>query len=277
MGHEFSGVISKVGTAVSDLTVGDAVAVNPVLNCGECRQCREGRYNVCDNIGFIGLSGGPGGFAENTVVEAHRAIPLGDEVPIEYGALVEPLSVGLHAIRRSSLRVGDDVAVFGSGPIGLSVIQCARAVGAEQIFVSEPQDARRERAADCGADELIDPTEADAVEHITDATGGGVDVAFEVAGVNATYNAALQATRPTGNLTIVSTFEDEVTTNPNNIVHGERTVTGTLAMQAGPRANEEFGTVINMLRGGTLDPDPFVTDRIVLDDIVDSGFEALLD
>lgn len=277
MGHEFSGVITEVGGGVSGLAVGDAVAINPILYCGECRQCREGNYHICDSVGFVGLSGGGGGFAESVVLDAEHAVRLGGDVPIEHGALVEPLSVGLHAVRRSGLRAGDAVAVFGSGPIGLSVIQCARAAGAGRIFVSEPRPARRERAIDCGADEVIDPTETDAAEYVASNTDGGADVAFEVAGVEASFNDAVASTAPGGRTTVVSIWEEAVSTHPNELVLAERTVTGTLAYLGGPRSAEEYGMVIEMLGDGRLDPDPFITGRIGLEEIVEDGFERLLD
>ena len=277
MGHEYSGVIAEVGDDVTGLAVGDAVAVNPILYCGECRQCHEGNYHICDSIGFIGLSGGSGEFAESAVVHAEHAVPLGDDVPVEHGALVEPLSVALHAVRRSGLQAGDAVAVFGSGPIGLAVIQCARVAGAGTIFVSEPRAARRERAADCGAAELIDPMSTDPVEYIHDHTNGGADVTFEVAGVEPSFNAAVESTAPGGRTTIVSIWEEEVSTHLNNLVLGERTVTGTLAYLGGPRSTEEYGMVIEMLADGRLDPDPFITGRIGLDEIVDGGFDRLID
>lgn len=277
MGHEFSGSVSEVGGEVTSLSEGDPVVINPILYCGECRQCIEGNYHLCDSGGFIGLSGGGGGFAESVSVNAEKAIPLREDVPLEYGALVEPLSVGLHAVRRSGIRSGDTVAVFGSGPIGLSVVQCARAAGAGRIFVSEPRTARRERAADAGADYLIDPTDIDAVDEITAETDNGVDAAFEVAGIEPTFNAALESTRPSGNTTVVSIWEGTVNMSPNTVVLGERTLTGTLAYLGGPRSGEEYGMVIDMLADGTLDPDPLVTDRIGLDHIVEEGFDALLD
>ena len=276
MGHEFSGTISEVGEEVAGFERGDPVAVNPVLWCGECRQCQRGNYHLCESGGFTGLSGGGGGFSENVVVDARQAIPLHEDVPLEYGALVEPLSVGLHAVRRSGIRAGDTVAVFGSGPIGLSVIQCARAAGAGGIFVSEPRAARREHASKSGADFLIDPTEQDAVERIVSETDGGVDAAFEAAGIEPTFNAALESTTPGGTVTVVSIWEDQVKMDPNTVVLGERTLTGTLAYLGGPRSGEEFGMVIDMLADGRLDPEPLVTDRIPLHDLVD-GFESLLD
>lgn len=277
MGHEYSGTIPEVGKSVTALSVGDAVAVNPILYCGECRQCREGNYHICDSIGFIGLSDGSGGFTESAVVDAEHAVPLGEDVPVEHGVLVEPLSVGLHAVRRSGLQASDAVAVFGSGPIGLSVIQCARVAGAGTIFVSEPRDARRERAADCGAAELIEPTTTDPVEYIQSHTDGGADVTFEVAGVEPSLNATIESTAPSGRTTIVSIWDEAVSTHPNNLVLGERTVTGTLAYLGGPRADEEYGMVIDMLADGRLDPEPFITGRIGLEEIVTDGFDRLID
>jgi len=277
MGHEYSGTIAEVGDAVTDLADGDGVAGNPILYCGECKQWRVGHTHVCDPVGVIGLSGGNGGFAESAIVDAEHAVPLGEDVPVEYGALVEPLSVGLHAVRRSGLQAGDAVAVFGSGPIGLAVIQCARVAGAGPIFVSEPRDARRERASDCGATELINPSATDPVETIHSHTGGGADVTFEVAGVEPSFNAAVESTAPGGRTTIVSIWEEEVNTHPNTLVLGERTVTGTLAYLGGPRSDEEYGMVIDMLADGRLDPDPFITGRIGLDELVADGFDRLID
>lgn len=276
LGHEFSGVVSEVGDGVDSLSVGDPVAINPIIHCGECRQCAEGNYHICASINFVGLAA-DGGFAENVVVAEHQAVPLGDDVPIEHGALVEPLAVGLHAVRRSGLQAGDSVAVFGSGPIGLSVIQSIRAAGAGDIIVSEPRKARRELATQSGATELIDPSEVDAVEKIHELTGGGVDHAFEVAGIEATYKQSIQATRPRGTTTIVSIFEEEASAHPFGIVTGERTIQGILAYLGGPRSGEEYGMVIDMLADGTLDVDPLITARIGLDDIVDGGFKQLLD
>lgn len=130
---------------------------------------------LCEYSGFLDLSGGGGGFAEEIVVDAEQTVPL-DDVPVEHG--VEPLSVGLHAVRQINIHPGDSVAVFGSGPIGISVIQSVCAAGADPIIVSEPQESRREVAAQSGADELLNPMETDAVEQTRSLTDGGVDVAL---------------------------------------------------------------------------------------------------
>ena len=275
MGHEFSGTISEVGSDVADLSEGDAVAVNPIIYCGECPRCEAGEYHRCESLGFVGLASN-GGFAENAVVDAEKAIPLGD-IPVEHGALIEPLAVALHATRVADVSAGDSVAVFGSGPIGLCQIQTLRAAGAGPIIVSEPRDQRRARADRCGADVLVDPTEEDPLDVIRAETGEGVDIAFDVAGVEATYNQAINGTRPGGRVAEVSIFEAGVETNPNDLVIPERSLVGSIAYQGGPRSGEEFGMVIDMLEDGQLDPDPLITDRVDLDEIVDGGFERLLD
>jgi (R,R)-butanediol dehydrogenase/meso-butanediol dehydrogenase/diacetyl reductase len=274
MGHEFSGVVSEVGADVTDLSAGDAVAINPILYCGECTQCEAGNYHLCQSLGFTGLASN-GGFADNVVVPAEQAIPLGD-VPLEYGALVEPLAVALHAVRVSGLQAGDTVGVFGSGPIGLSVIQAARAAGAARIFVSEPRAARRDMAEDCGAHVLVDPTAEDPVEVMHEAVGG-VDVAFEVSSIEQAYQQAIEATAPTGTVTVVSIWEEEASAHLNNVVLGERQVVGSIAYLGGPRSDEEFGMVIDMIDDGVFDPEALITDRIGMGNIVQEGFERLLD
>lgn len=277
MGHEFAGEVTDVGADVSDVSVGDSVAINPIIYCGECDRCQAGEYHRCEVGGFVGLNGNGGGLSEEVVVPAEKAITLPDSLPVEYGALVEPFSVGFHALRTSAFSPGDSVAVYGTGPIGLTVIQAARAAGADAIYAVEPQDSRRELAASVGADEALDPMETDTVSAIHDRTGGGVDVSFEVAGIEQTLQDAIASTAPGGHTTIVSIFEDAAEIEPNELVMGERSLNGTLAYEGGPRSAVEFEPVVNMFDSGALDPEPLISSRIALDDVVDDGFEALLD
>jgi (R,R)-butanediol dehydrogenase / meso-butanediol dehydrogenase / diacetyl reductase len=115
LGHEFAGHVTEVGSGVTGFAEGDAVTVEPTLFCGQCAECRAGLTNLCPSLGFHGLSGGGGGFAEYTAVPASMVRPLG-QVPTDLGALVEPLAVGLHAVRRSGVRIGESAVVFGAGP-----------------------------------------------------------------------------------------------------------------------------------------------------------------
>ena len=276
-GHEFGGTVVEIGSDVERVQQGDTVAINPLLTCGECRYCEEGKYNHCTNIGTIGLSGAGGGFAESVVVDESHAVVVPDSVPEEYTALVEPLAVGIHAVRESGLRLGDDVAVIGCGPIGLATILAAKAEGAGRVFASASRDSRREIAGEIGANVLIDPNETDPVEVIKSETDDGADVAFEVAGAGSSLDQAVQCTTRDGSVTIISLFEEAVEFDPNPVVHGGRTLTGVFGYQAGPLADRDYRRVIQLLADGRVDPEPLVTGRIDLEDITAEGFDQLTD
>ncbi|WP_394743119.1 2,3-butanediol dehydrogenase [Natronococcus roseus] len=278
VGHEFSGIVSEVGNDVGRLNVGGPVAVHPNIPCYDCVYCEDGEYNRCDDVASIGYHTGTGGFAENVVVPERQVHALPDGVDLWEGALVEPLAVGLHAVRRSGLQAGDTVAVFGCGPIGLTAIRAAEAAGAKRIFVSEPNDSRREIATELGADVTVDPFETDPVEAITNATAGGVNVAFEFAGLEQTFNSAVQSTRRGGTITVGSLSEAEISTNTEEIVMAERTVTGTFCYGFPPTSfRTEFDAIISSLADGAIDTETFVTGRISLDELIEGGFESLLD
>lgn len=277
-GHELSGVVSEIGADVDRIQVGDAVTVEPNIPCHDCLYCEDGKTHLCKNTTAVGWNTGAGGFAENAVVPEQQVHVLPDGVDVEDGALVEPLAVGLHAVRQSGMQAGDTVAVIGCGPIGLTVIRAAAAAGAKRIFASEPNEKRREVALELGADDAIDPLETDAVEEIKAATPDGVDVAFEFAGVGPTFNAAVNATKRDGTITVGSISDDDIPVNMNDIVMTERTVVGTNCYGFPPQSfRTEFDAIIQSLAAGDIDTEAFVTGRIDLNDISKKGFEALLD
>lgn len=278
MGHELSGTVTEVGEAVSRLAVGDRVTVEPNIPCGECLYCEDGKAHLCSDTTAVGWNTGAGGFAENAVVPEQQVHRLPDSVSFEAGALVEPLAVGLHAVRQSGMQAGDTVAVFGCGPIGLTVVRAAAAAGAKRIFASEPNDARRAVAVELGADDAIDPLATDAVAEINEETPDGVDYAFEFAGLEATFNAAVNSTKRDGTITVGSISDDRVSTDLNDIVMTERTVVGTNCYGFPPQSfRTEFDAIIQSLAVGDVDTDAFITGRIDLDDITERGFEELLD
>jgi len=277
-GHELSGRVTEIGTAVDRIDVGDAVVVEPNIPCHDCLYCEDGKAHLCTNTTAVGWNTGSGGFAESAVVPEQQVHVLPESVSVEDGALVEPLAVGLHAVRQSEMRAGDTVAVFGCGPIGLTVIRAANAAGAKRIFASEPNETRREVALELGADVGIDPMETDAVAEIKSQTPDGSDVAFEFAGIGPTFSAAVNATKRDGTVTVGSISEGEIPADLNDIVMTERTVTGTNCYGFPPQSfRTEFDAVIQSLADGDIDTEPFVTGRIDLDDITESGFEALRD
>lgn len=278
MGHEFSGTVSEVGAEVSRIAVGDRVTVEPNIPCGDCLYCEDGTYHLCKNAVAVGFHTGSGGFAENAVVPEQHVHVLPDGVTLEEGALVEPLAVGLHAVRQSGLSAGDTVSVFGCGPIGLTVINAAVTAGAKRIFASEPNETRREVALELGADVGIDPMEEDAVETIKERTPDGVDVAFEFAGIGPAFNSAVRSTRRAGTITVGSISDSDITTNMFDIVAAERKVVGTNCYGFPPQSfRTEFDAIIRSLAAGTVDTDAFITGRIDLEDIAEEGFEELLD
>ncbi len=270
IGHEYCGKITELGEGVEGLSVGDRVTIEPILYCGKCMPCRDGRYNLCDKLGFVGLSGGHAGFAAYSVVRATMCHKLPDEISLEQGALVEPAAVALHAVRLSQIKAGGKAAVFGGGPIGLLVTEALRVAGASQIHVVEPSEQRRARATEVGATNVIDPTAEDPVETIRQATGDGVDVAFEVTGVPAVLAQCIDSTRYEGQTLVVSIWEKEASFQPNTIVLKERRIKGTIGYR------NVYPAVIALMQQGYFSADRLVTKRIAIDDIVKEGFETLV-
>ncbi len=220
-------------------------------------------------MGFYGLAGGGGGFSEFTSVPEHMLHKLPEGVSYEQGALVEPSAVALHAVKQSKLKVGDKAAVFGTGPIGLLVIEALKAAGASEIYAVELSEQRREKAAEFGAI-AIDPATGDAVEQIQKLTNGGVDVAFEVTGVPPVLKQAIHSTKFNGETMVVSIFEKEAPIHPQDLVLRERNLTGIIGYR------DVFPAVINLMAQGYFAADKLVTKRIKLDEVIEEGFEGLL-
>ena len=273
LGHEFAGEVVDVGGGVDGIATGDRVAIEPVYRCGTCAACRRGVPNLCSQLGFYGLMGGGGGMSEYAVMPSYMVHHLPDGLTYEQGALVEPIAVGLRAVRRAGIGPGESALVLGGGPIGAVTVQCLRAIGAGTIMVAEVADARKRKALEIGADAVIDPTQEDVVARVRELTGGeGADHAFDAAGIQETLQTALQATRKSGTVTIISIWEGPVEVNPNDIVLSELNVVGTIAYTP-----EDFADTITMLRDGTIATDGIVTERIALADIVDGGFRELVE
>ena len=268
LGHEFSGTVVEIGEGVTEMQPGDKVAVEPLIACGHCANCRRGMANLCTNSSGYGYSLS-GGFAEYAVVREQNAFKLPEGMDVKLGALVEPTAVAVHAVRQSTLRLGDTAAIFGAGPIGLLLLQSVKAAGASEIIVVEVSDERREKALELGATHVIHPVEADAVQQIKELTGGGVDVAFDAAGVQATFLSGVSAVRKGGEFKVVSLWEQPVTFSPNSFVKTEAKITGSYAYV------NLFPEVIRLLARGIIDGNKVITSLIPLEDIVGKGFEAL--
>lgn len=223
LGHEFSGIVEEVGEGVTSVKKGDRVCIQPTIYDGDCRACKRGLVNCCDQNGFMGLSGYGGGLAEFCTAKESMIKKLPDNVPLEVGALIEPLAVGWHAVAISPYKEGDSVLVLGGGPIGLSVIQALVGKGCRNIIVSEVSKRRREFAQNFGAHHVIDPTAEDVVKRVDALTGGeGADVGFDAAGVQGAVDTALKAIKARGMLVNIAVWEKRATLNMNDVVFRER-------------------------------------------------------
>lgn len=204
LGHEMAGTIAALGPGVTARSVGQRVAVEPGVPDRVCDFCRSGRYNLCPNVRFMATPPIDGAFTEYVVMPADFVYPLPDHVSLEEGAMIEPLSVGVHAIHRSGLRAGQDVVVLGAGPIGLMTLQVARAAGAGMAVVVDLDAYRLEIAVAMGATAVVNATIDDPLRRLNELTGGrGADIVFEAAGSPKTAALAVHLTRPGGRVTMI--------------------------------------------------------------------------
>lgn len=272
LGHEMSGHVAEVGEGVADISVGDLVAVFPMVDDGTCPACRRGETNLCEQAGFIGVMGGGGAFSEYVVAPAENIFVLPDAFTADSGALVEPLAVAHHAVQQSRIREGGTAFIVGAGPIGLGLLLCLKALGAARVVVSEPSAGRRELAASFGAD-VVDPGETDPVAYLLESTGGqGADASFDSAGMgDSTFGPAYQALRKGGTTVVVAMYHGPVTSNPAELMLTEKVCTGSYAY-----TRKDFAAVIDAIAEGRLQPMSLVTNHIQLVDVLDGGIKTLL-
>jgi (R,R)-butanediol dehydrogenase/meso-butanediol dehydrogenase/diacetyl reductase len=271
LGHEFCGRVVDIAGSARGVEIGDRVAVDGCIKCGECWYCTHGNYVLCDKLAILGFDA-HGGFAERVAAPTYALHKLPDSIKGAAGAVIEPLAVVTHAVRRGRVRPGDIVVVVGAGMIGLGTLQVARAGGAGAVVVVEKVASRRERAAAMGATAVIDPDGADPVAQLRELTAGhGADIAFDCVGTEESVNSALGLARKGGRVVIVGVFKSPPTVDLNKVVLGEREIYGCLAYV------DDFPRAISLVADGRVDAEAFVTKRIVLDDIIEQGFQQLLD
>ena len=203
VGHEFAGTVAAVGAAVKNFRPGDRVAVDPAMPCFDCDQCRAGRPHTCRKLRFLGTPGqGEGCLCDLVVMPASSCLRLPDGLTLEQGALIEPLSIAVYAVRLGGDVRGRTVAILGAGPIGLSVLLAARQAGAARVYVSEPIAARRAFASRAGVAWCGDPTDG-LVERILQQSPLAVDAVFECCGRQEALDQAVELLKPGGRLVLV--------------------------------------------------------------------------
>jgi L-iditol 2-dehydrogenase len=253
LGHELAGVVEA-----GELT-GQRVAIDPAIPCRNCGTCDTGHRNLCPNLTFAGHGSTDGGLREYVAWPTSLLHPLPATISAAEAAMLEPLGVAIHALDLGHPRIGMSVGVFGTGPIGLLLIQVARASGASAIVASEPLAHRREAAARLGADVVLATGEHTNDRTATDPAGLNLDLTFEAAGTDAALVAAMQAVRPGGRVVVVGIPDNDQTSFPASLARRKG-----LTIVMARRMKETYPRAIDAVERGQVDLSSLVTHRFPL-------------
>lgn len=247
MGHEFAGTVVELGDGVTNLQVGQQVAVNPIIGCWKCRWCQQGRPNLCERRKLLSMQL-PGAFAEFVVAPAENCHPLPEGMTTREGAITEPVANAVHALRLAQIVLPERVIVFGAGPIGLVCAQVARAFGATFIAIVEVVPQRIEIAKNF-ADAVINPQTEDVLAKAKELTKGlGFDLALDAVGRSITRRLAVESVHPMGIVMWVGLHEDETTVPGMQVIYGEKTVKGSSAY-----TDADFATALKLIASGKVE------------------------
>lgn len=266
-GHECSGIIVAVGLQVKDFKVGDRVTSDSATWCGECANCKKGWYSLCEKCAFLGLSR-DGVFAEFVNVPVPSVAKLPDNVSFEWGAMAEPFACALHVIYKSRVMIGETIVVIGTGPIGLMCAHLAKVAGAK-VYVVARTDIKKAMVKNLDAIAL-DPATDDIPAIIKSQTNGqGADVSLEVVGTEEAIDLALKVVKTRGRVVLVGFPEEKPVIDWNTILYNELEVLGIL------NNDGEIPQILELMSNGIINPEPFITGRIGLSDILEKGYKEL--
>jgi L-iditol 2-dehydrogenase len=265
MGHEAAGTVAAVGSSVRGYAEGDRVTFDSTVYCGQCAFCQAGEVNLCDNRQVIGVSCGDyrrhGAFAEFVVVPARILYHLPATISFADAAMLEAVSVALHAVRVSAIRGGEVALVLGAGMIGLLTLQAARAAGCSRVFIADIDPTRLALAAQIGADKILDASGSALLEQVLALTGGrGVDLALEAVGRNETIASAIDCTRKGGTVTLIGNIQPTVTLPLQKVVSRQIRLQGSCA-SAG-----EYPQAIDLMASGKIVVGPLITAVAALEE-----------
>jgi L-iditol 2-dehydrogenase len=258
MGHEAAGVIAEVGEGVSRFAVGDRVTFDSTVYCGACNYCLSGQINLCDNRQVVGVSTPDfrraGAFAEFVTVPEHIIYKLPDELSFAEAAMLEAVSVALHAVAVSDLKGGETVLVLGAGMIGLLILQAARAAGCSRILVADVDATRLKLAKESGADETILASGEEMVRQVWQLTNGiGVDGVLEAVGRDETVSASIDAVRKGGTVTLVGNITPQV------MLPLQKVVSRQIRLQGSCASAGEYPQAIELISSGKIRVTPLIT------------------
>lgn len=270
LGHELSGDVIKVGSNVENVKIGDRVSADPNLYCGKCYFCANGKRHLCEHMVGLGTAA-DGGFAEYVTVPEELVFPIADNVSYEEAAMTEPLSCCLHGMNLTDVKIGDTVMIVGTGNIGMIMLQLAKHAGSARIIAVEPNEKRRNKAKDLGADICIDPLKDD-TDAILKANGiKNIEKVIDCAGLTSTaeYSVKYAGRGATVMLFGLTAPDDTMSLKPFEVFQKELTIKGSFV---NPNTFERAG---KLLETGAVKVDNLITDVILIDDI-QSVFENRL-
>ena len=267
IGHEMSGTIAALGPGVEGWSIGDPVTVMPLVWDGTCPACRAGNQHICQHLDFIGIDS-PGALQQFWNVPAATLVRLPSGVSLRDAALVEPVAVAVHDVRRSELAAGDKAVVIGAGPIGVLIATVAAALGAE-VVVAEIDPARRAAAAELGLT-TVDPSSVDQAAWVEEWTGGaGADVVFEVSGAAAAVRGATDLVKVRGTLVVVAIHPQPRPLDLHRVFWRELRILGARVYQ-----RADFERAAELVADGTIPAAKLVTGVVPLAE-VQSAFGVL--
>ena len=273
LGHEVSGIVRVVGSAVQNFKAGQRIAISPSRPCGQCQYCQKGQHNHCLDMRFFGSAMRfphvQGAFRQTLVIDASQAHPLHDSLSLSLAALAEPLSVGLHAIQRAGSVFGKQVLVTGCGPIGTLLIGALRRAGAARIVAVDIADKPLECARAMGADETINIAKHPEALAPFALNKGVFDVMFEASGNDRALRNGLDVVAPRGVIVSIGLGGDS-TLPLNQLVGKELELRGTF------RFHEEFAVAVRFLNEGLIDGRPVISHVMDFDDAI-HAFELASD
>ncbi|MCL1143202.1 zinc-dependent alcohol dehydrogenase [Shewanella gaetbuli] len=263
IGHEISGTVAEVGKNVSGFSVGERVVVRPLDYCGDCPACHAGHSHVCHNLKFMGIDT-PGAFQNSWTVKARTLHKLPANVDLQQGALIEPLAVACHDISRARVTAGEHVVVLGGGPIGQLVALVAKSLGAH-VLISEPNENRRQFAAQYGID-TINPITDDIAEFVKQwSDQKGADAVFEVSGVQPAVDAMVQVAAVRGRICMVAIHSQKPQVDLFQFFWKELELLGARVYE-----HADFEMAVDLVASGKVDLKPFITSISKLSDIGDA-------
>ena len=264
-GHEVSGIVEKLGEGVTTLTVGQKVTIQPQVVCGECYPCRHGKYNLCESLKVMGFQT-TGVASEYFAVDAKKVTPLPEDMSLDEGAMIEPLAVAVHAVRRAGDVTGQDICVLGAGPIGILVAQAAKGMGARRVMVTDVSSLRLDKAKECGADFCINTKEKDFGEALTECFGPDkADVIYDCAGNNITMGQAIAHARKGSAIILVAVFAGQASVDLAVLNDHELDLNTSMMYRT-----EDYAAAIELVNQGKVSLAPLISKHFAFKDYLEA-------